>query len=375
MSFCGFVKDPALRYDLRQGAASRHRRRRRPACLGRVHPVARRHGARRSRVPRGLRRLRAARRLPLVRRVWLPGARAPRRTGGASVRRGAREPRVQGGLARAITAATTRSPASPCRSRATCPSRTSTFDEKFAQFRVDGPGADTISIRHHFGLPEIDARRAGEAGLPQAAVGHLPQGRLVGLPGHLARRGRPLPPPRGRLQRRPHPRPHLQRGITEEMWRQGGFDSLTLFPTDQILLARVLADRDACFLHSGGGRPGRRGAAVRGPLRRRQVDDHGAAAAASSASDVEILCDDRNIVRRWPDGFRVHGTWSHGDGAAGLGGLGAARRHPLRREGRGEPAGARGRPQGCRHAPPLRSSSSRSSTPTGGTRASTCWRR
>jgi hypothetical protein len=26
-----------------------------------------------------------------------------------------------------------------------------------------------------------------------------------------------------------------------------------------------------------------------------------------------ILCDDRNIVRRWPDGFRAHGTWSHGD--------------------------------------------------------------
>ena len=28
---------------------------------------------------------------------------------------------------------------------------------------------------------------------------------------------------------------------------------------------------------------------------------------------VEILCDDRNVVRRWPDGWRVHGTWSHGD--------------------------------------------------------------
>lgn len=27
----------------------------------------------------------------------------------------------------------------------------------------------------------------------------------------------------------------------------------------------------------------------------------------------EILCDDRNIVRHCPDGFRVHGTWSHGE--------------------------------------------------------------
>ena len=27
----------------------------------------------------------------------------------------------------------------------------------------------------------------------------------------------------------------------------------------------------------------------------------------------EILCDDRIIVRRWPEGFRIHGTWSHGE--------------------------------------------------------------
>jgi GTPase SAR1 family protein len=28
---------------------------------------------------------------------------------------------------------------------------------------------------------------------------------------------------------------------------------------------------------------------------------------------AEILCDDRNILRRWPDGWHAHGTWSHGD--------------------------------------------------------------
>ena len=26
-----------------------------------------------------------------------------------------------------------------------------------------------------------------------------------------------------------------------------------------------------------------------------------------------ILCDDRMIIRRWPEGFKIHGTWSHGD--------------------------------------------------------------
>jgi hypothetical protein len=28
---------------------------------------------------------------------------------------------------------------------------------------------------------------------------------------------------------------------------------------------------------------------------------------------AEVLCDDRMIVRRRPDGYKIYGTWSHGD--------------------------------------------------------------
>jgi hypothetical protein len=28
---------------------------------------------------------------------------------------------------------------------------------------------------------------------------------------------------------------------------------------------------------------------------------------------AEILCDDRIIVRKWHEGWKIHGTWSHGD--------------------------------------------------------------
>jgi hypothetical protein len=34
---------------------------------------------------------------------------------------------------------------------------------------------------------------------------------------------------------------------------------------------------------------------------------------ASVGPTVEILCDDRNIVRRTDEGLRIYGTWSHGD--------------------------------------------------------------
>ena len=39
-----------------------------------------------------------------------------------------------------------------------------TLDEKFASFRVEGPGPDTVVVRHHFGLP-------GEAALAAALEG------------------------------------------------------------------------------------------------------------------------------------------------------------------------------------------------------------
>jgi hypothetical protein len=34
---------------------------------------------------------------------------------------------------------------------------------------------------------------------------------------------------------------------------------------------------------------------------------------APFSGSIEILCDDRNIVRRRADGWRAYGTWSHGD--------------------------------------------------------------
>jgi hypothetical protein len=84
--------------------------------------------------------------------------------------------------------------------------------------------------------------------------------------------------------------------------------SVTSFPTDQVLVARLLADREGCILHSAG----------------MIIDVHGFAFAGHSDAGKstivtqlrpygEILCDDRNILRRYPDGWRLYGTWSHGD--------------------------------------------------------------
>jgi hypothetical protein len=95
---------------------------------------------------------------------------------------------------------------------------------------------------------------------------------------------------------------------TERAFRRGNLHSLTLFPTDQILLARVLAKRKGCFIHAGGVVFDDKGMLFVGH------SDAGKSTIVRMLQDkTKILCDDRIIVRRWPEDFKIHGTWSHGD--------------------------------------------------------------
>jgi hypothetical protein len=191
-----------------------------------------------------------------------------------------------------------------------------TFDRKFAVFRVDAPGSDNVVIHHHFGLPEP---------IPGFAGPEPPEEIYRRSPWSVYRSGDSWvylgiasaadDPSLHRVAvfSSDHSSCHIYNNeFYERVWRKGAVTSLTLFPTDQILLARLLALRQACLLHSGAIAIDGRGFVFVGHsdagksttmgLVRRELGDR-----------AEILCDDRNIVRRWPEGFRVHGTWSHGD--------------------------------------------------------------
>ncbi len=181
-----------------------------------------------------------------------------------------------------------------------------TFSPKFARFVVDGPGDDTLVIRHHFGLPPIDTAALGprvRSG-PPWQIYHAPWGwAYVGIaPGTDELVDRLTVFNEG------HTVARIYNGVDQEaMFERGRLASLTLMPTDQVLLARVLADRQGCFLHSCGVVLDGQGLLF--------VGESGAGKSTAMnqfAGLAEPLCDDRNIVRRWPDGVRVHGTWSHG---------------------------------------------------------------
>jgi hypothetical protein len=186
------------------------------------------------------------------------------------------------------------------------PITSGTFAPKFEAFRVDGPGEDTISIHHRFGLPDLGGRVLGRLVLRHApwAVYQQPGGWLylgiaVGPDDHTLSRVAELTPD------------HRQCTIfnaDDRQFCQGGLQSLTMFPTDQIVLARVLADRQACYLHSSAAVIDGAGLVFVG-----HSDAGKSTTARMLAGHAEVLCDDRNVVRRWPDGFRVHGSWSHGE--------------------------------------------------------------
>lgn len=204
-----------------------------------------------------------------------------------------------------------------------------TFHPKFRTFQKDGPGSDTVVLRHHFELPEIKVEELGQQlyrrppwamyrkGMGWVYLGILPDREalweVVDFNNDYSR---------GEFY---HP--------DDAVFRQGNLHSVTMFPTDQILLAQLLADRQACFLHSAG--------AIFTSAEHKQEAEgvgilfvgHSEAGKSTTVKLIqdraEILCDDRNIVRREgggegkgkggggetgeQGGFRAYGSWSHGE--------------------------------------------------------------
>lgn len=184
-----------------------------------------------------------------------------------------------------------------------------TFDPRFETFRVDGPGEDTVVIRHYFELPDITGKDLGEL-----KYQHTPW-EVYQKNGSWIYKGITTKPEEGHIQRlavfnRDYSRGRIYNNdIRKQIYEKGNAHSLTLFSTDQIILAPILANRNACIIHSGGVVADEKGFLFVGH------SDAGKSTTVSmmKQKNAEILCDDRIITRRWPDGFRIHGTWSHGD--------------------------------------------------------------
>lgn len=182
----------------------------------------------------------------------------------------------------------------------------STFHPKLRQFEVDGPGKDTITIRHHFGMPDIDKWELGKEVYrkpPWAIYRNNDSWIYLGItPGGTNKKVHRLS-----VFNADYSRAEIYID-NEKEYLKGKFGSLTLLPTDQILIGQVLASRQGCYIHSCGIIFEKQGILFVG---------HSGAGKSTIADMVKdkatILSDDRVIIRRWDEEIAIYGTWSHGD--------------------------------------------------------------
>ncbi len=182
------------------------------------------------------------------------------------------------------------------------------FRSKFKHFEVDGPGDDTITIRHHFSLPDIDGRGSWKEfyrKTPWAIYRDKDSWIYLGITeaNGVERIHRVT------VFNDDHTRGRIYNDETrKKTFLKGDLTSVTLFASDQILLARVLADRQGCYFHSSGVDFEGKGLLFAGH------SEAGKSTMVTMLKDkADILCDDRMIVRKRQDSYRIYGTWSHGD--------------------------------------------------------------
>ena len=186
------------------------------------------------------------------------------------------------------------------------PMREATFSPLFKPFAVDEPGNDTISIRYHFGLPELNQIDLGEKvgekiylSIYQNTKGWIYIATGFDDESNPVQQVAFADPSHSRIE------VFFDR---EDVFEKGNLHTLSFYPNDMLLLTRILADRRGCMFHSSGVILDGKGYLYVG---------HSGAGKSTMVKmlkgSAEILCDDRNIVREEENGFRIHGTWNHGE--------------------------------------------------------------
>jgi hypothetical protein len=183
-----------------------------------------------------------------------------------------------------------------------------TFDPKFKEFEVKAPGDDTVYLHHHFYLLDMGNSEPGKK------VYEKPPWMIYEGENHFTYVWTSSSVNSEGLRRTAvFSKDHTQGVIYNDEINLKGYSignvgSLTLFPTDQILIARLLADRKGCVLHSAGMIMDGNGLLFAG-----HSDAGKSTISLMMKNRANLLCDDRNIIRKQAGRFKLYGTWSHGD--------------------------------------------------------------
>ncbi|MQY69733.1 MAG: hypothetical protein GH145_02570, partial [Firmicutes bacterium] len=179
-----------------------------------------------------------------------------------------------------------------------------TFASKFELFRCHNSRDDGVVIRHDCGLPEI--RNSGEKVYHRAPwVIYETSSRYIYKMFVDGDNESPLVA----IFNKDHTKGHIYKGeFYTEAFKEGNLTSLLFFPTDQILFARLLADRSGIILHGSGLIFKGKGYLFVG---------HSDAGKTTLVNlfhhHAKVLNDDRMIVRKEHGRFYLYGTPWHGE--------------------------------------------------------------
>jgi MoaA/NifB/PqqE/SkfB family radical SAM enzyme len=180
------------------------------------------------------------------------------------------------------------------------------FDKRFDSFIRPSPGTDLVRLEHHYGLPKIANHELGKK-----VFHHAPWKVYQKENGWIYISYLDTPPDEQWLQvtvfNKDYSHAHIYNN--PDIFGQGkSFNSLAHYTSDQLWIAHILSLRQGFYLHSTGLITNGDGLLFVG---------HSEAGKSTTTrmftSKALVLCDDRNIVRRWNDGWHVHGSWSHGE--------------------------------------------------------------
>jgi MoaA/NifB/PqqE/SkfB family radical SAM enzyme len=194
----------------------------------------------------------------------------------------------------------------PFRIESDLPILDSTFAPKFKHFEISESESTPVVIKHHFTLPPY-----ANEGMGKEVYRKIPW--AISRKGHhWIYKGITSEESDSGLHRIAVFNEDHTRGTVfspdDKEYRQGNLHSLTFFPTDQIIIARILADRQGCYLHSSGVIMDGDGFLFVGH------SDAGKTTMARILKKVgKLLCDDRIILMKKNGRFQIFGTWSHGD--------------------------------------------------------------
>ncbi len=182
-----------------------------------------------------------------------------------------------------------------------------TFSSCLAPFAISEPGSDVIWLEHFFSIPEWDEKSLGKLVYEKAPWMIYKKGETWSYVGfNKTNRKKSF----HQLAIFDHGNSHGRIFFnSDSLFKLGNLNSLAMFSTDQVWLAQFLLSRQAFYVHSCGLIFDGNGLLFVGHSRAGK-----STIAKLFADKAELLCDDRNILRHWPgQGWRVHGTWSHGE--------------------------------------------------------------